>query len=854
MKNLFKKGISMILVCLMLLSAVTAFAARLTENPMVFVIGDSTAASYGESESTLSGWGQVLYNFFTDSYMVNDCAVSGASSRSFYNNYWNSIKAQIKKGDYVLIQFGHNDSKPDGTDSENLDDAAATIGRYTDPAGDKDTEGSFKWYLNKYVTDIEEAGATPILVTSIERRGDAYKAAENSQLYAWVTAMKEFAAEENKAIINIWDDFRAKIVSDCPSSSTKHPWFTSYTGLSGTDDTHLTRTGAMETSRMFAKKLKASSIALKSYLKTSLDSVVFEELQEKILEDFEDAAEGIMSVYNGWVVGGTYSNEKTPRVQVVYEDEAKTNKVLNFYRDGSQNTGIDSAPMNVIYTLKSAIGADTPDEVEESERYVKFSYKFRSEINGAGFPITINGKGFQLNPYPDSRFFFYYDYGKHNKYIESGELPTDKWYTFEVYYDLKLQKATLLIDGTRHFTEVDCATSKIDTIKIQPTRCSKATENHTWSYKVDDIELTTIDEATYCDYVGKLPDESYLIRETFNLYEAGTRLGASWNEWTIDNSKNAVSMINITEDPLNSSNKVLAFQRTGVPNGINTMSRTFTDALDNGFYELRFKTLKHTESDNVFELTIKDGETSLDSSNVAKADGWKISIDYNNGIVVIPNVASTTYSTSYTFNREGESITKDQWYDLRFIFDLTSDTGLVSLFIDGECVAENIAPPNKSNVIAERYNKGKIKSITMGLNRTIGSTIIKYKEGTTTRIENVDYSGNGTPIADVKFDDLVLKSVVTKPEAVVYSGNSITSVKIKSERMPKANEKMLVAVYSVQGESEILKSVSECEAVEYGSTALSLNNPLPVADGDVIKVFFWNMKNLQPIDFLKAEK
>ncbi len=861
MKNLFKKALCFTLTLLMLASmlSISAGAARLTENPMVFVIGDSTAESQGENEKTLTGWGQVLYNFFNDGYMINNCAVSGESSRSFYDKNWSNVKSQLTTGDYVLIQFGHNDIKQDGADDENLENEQTTTGRYTDPAGDKDTEGSFKWYLNKYVTEITAAGATPILVTSIERRLDAYKAAESSQLYPYVEAMKDFADEEGVAIINIWDDFRTKIVTDYPDSSTPHPWFISYYGG---DNTHLTRIGAMETARMFAKKLSQSSIALKSYLKDSLDSVVYEELSEKILEDFEDAAEGIVSSYNGWTVSGTTSNEKTPYVQVVYKDAEKTSKVINFYRDGTLNSGDDTGPMNTIYTFKNPIGADTASEVEDAERYVRLKYKFRSAVGGAGFNVSISGFSVGVTP-SSSRLFFG---SANNQYIDSKNgLDASKWYEYEMYFDLKLGKATLLIDGNRYYQNVEFAKTKIDKVQIQPSRCSTAGTNDTWSYFMDDIELSTIDEDTYCDYVGILPDETYLFKETFNRETVNTVPTGTWNEWNINSSAkySDIAMLRFTEDPKNKANTVLAFQRTGVPSGTNLMTKTFAEALDDGYYELSFKILKHNEKDNAFELTVKDGEKTYNTSGKRdEENGWKISFNLNAGTIVIPDKDSVTYETIHYFNGESsaEKINIDKWYNVKIIYDLTGDTGALSFFLDGELIANNITPPNTSNTIGSRYNKGKITAIVLGLNRTTGSTYIEYKkdaEGnpTTTRLEDTDYSGNGTLIADVKLDDLQLKTVTTEPLALIYSNDAtkVSGVKIKNERVANANEKMMVAVYS-NDTIPVLKGVSECETITYGKTELSLKTPLSVSSGDKIKLFFWDMLNLLPKGYIEATK
>lgn len=81
-------------------------------------IGDSTMATYDESTSDIRGWGMMFQQFFSAGVTVNNRAKNGASSKSFYIEapYWTTVKQQIKSGDYVIIQFAHNDEKNGGLD------------------------------------------------------------------------------------------------------------------------------------------------------------------------------------------------------------------------------------------------------------------------------------------------------------------------------------------------------------------------------------------------------------------------------------------------------------------------------------------------------------------------------------------------------------------------------------------------------------------------------------------------------------------------------------------------------------------------------------------------------------------
>jgi lysophospholipase L1-like esterase len=99
------------------------------------------------------GWAQPLQDSFAPACVtVQDKALSGRSSKSFYDEGdWTPIRNALRKGDYVLIQFGHNDEKSDDPT------------RYTDPFT------TYEQYLSDYIDDAQAKGATPILVTSINR-------------------------------------------------------------------------------------------------------------------------------------------------------------------------------------------------------------------------------------------------------------------------------------------------------------------------------------------------------------------------------------------------------------------------------------------------------------------------------------------------------------------------------------------------------------------------------------------------------------------------------------------------------------------------------------------------------------
>lgn len=155
-----------------------------SKTPTVYVIGDSTASLYGSDVYPRMGWAQPLPDDFAPACAtIADKALSGRSSKSFYDEgAWTPIKAALRGGDTVLIQFGHNDEKADAT-------------LHTDPFT------TYEQYLSVYIDDTTARGATPILVTSINRNEWT-----NGQLADthgnYPVAMRQLAQAKNVALID----------------------------------------------------------------------------------------------------------------------------------------------------------------------------------------------------------------------------------------------------------------------------------------------------------------------------------------------------------------------------------------------------------------------------------------------------------------------------------------------------------------------------------------------------------------------------------------------------------------------------------------------------------------------------
>ena len=120
----------------------------------IFVIGDSTAANKDTTGGKVErGWGMMLQNCFdADFIVVDNHAVNGRSSKSFLDEgRWDKVLEKIRPGDYVIIQFGHNDEK-------------AQPNRHTDPGS------TFDYNLARYVRETREHGGIPVLMNPVVRR------------------------------------------------------------------------------------------------------------------------------------------------------------------------------------------------------------------------------------------------------------------------------------------------------------------------------------------------------------------------------------------------------------------------------------------------------------------------------------------------------------------------------------------------------------------------------------------------------------------------------------------------------------------------------------------------------------
>ena len=261
------------------------FNVQRTEGkPVVFITGDSTVKNNDKDPDGMWGWGAVANTVFDETKIdIVNAAMAGRSCRSYLNEgRWERVYNSLKPGDFVLIQFGHNDISP--IDKPKYRGAIATAQdtchvyrmeaakedltkqnvidqklKSNTQVGSYEVVYSFGWYLKKFIQDVREKGATPILVSltprnewpngKIERRNDTYG--------KWYREVVEATGVEFVDLHNITADFLDK---KCGSKEKAMKYFNH-------DHTHTSLLGAKTNAQSIAKGLRANGSELAKYLR-----------------------------------------------------------------------------------------------------------------------------------------------------------------------------------------------------------------------------------------------------------------------------------------------------------------------------------------------------------------------------------------------------------------------------------------------------------------------------------------------------------------------------------------------------------------------------------------------------------
>lgn len=226
--------------------------------PTLYIAGDSTAAQKGGGEKPMTGWGEFLHEHFGSEITVDNRAVNGRSTRSFLaEGRLEDIGRDFRSGDYLLIQFGHNDQK--------VEDPA----RYSDPGME------YRRNLLTFLDFARSRGGFPVLLTSVSRRRfTAGGEPDPLAVGLYPEAVREVAAQTGTPLLDIFassqqlyrvlgEEGSRRLFMHLPANG--HPNYPD--GI--TDDTHFCKEGAARVAGLIAEAISRSAelAALHVYLR-----------------------------------------------------------------------------------------------------------------------------------------------------------------------------------------------------------------------------------------------------------------------------------------------------------------------------------------------------------------------------------------------------------------------------------------------------------------------------------------------------------------------------------------------------------------------------------------------------------
>lgn len=233
--------IAALLLPLFVFVAAPALPAPAREEIRIALIGDSTVCNYPTNQA-MRGWGQLLPERFSESVKFHNVARSGRSTKTFLaEGLWKTTLAF--QPDYILIQFGHNDSHGKGRPES------------TDAATD------FPEFLRRYVAEARAAGATPILVTPMHRRVFHADGKVTQELLPYADAMKSVAAAQQVPLLDLHAASGAAFEKLGDTDSTD------LSCCGSKDRTHFSEKGARLLAGLVAEGLRAAEPRLAKWLK-----------------------------------------------------------------------------------------------------------------------------------------------------------------------------------------------------------------------------------------------------------------------------------------------------------------------------------------------------------------------------------------------------------------------------------------------------------------------------------------------------------------------------------------------------------------------------------------------------------
>lgn len=221
----------------------------------IYLVGDSTMCLYDDSRFPQAGWGMPFVHFFDDTVEIENHAKGGRSSRSFIEeNRWQPIAEALNAGDYVLIQFGHNDAQ-----------------NSKDHPDRKTTPEKYKTYIEKYIAETRAKNATPILISPVTRwKFDDHGKAEEGHA-PYLKALTEVAKKHHVAMIDL-DTKSRELLNDMGKACSRYMYMYFEPGEyfkfpdGYPDNTHFTEFGARKMAEIVLNEIIAQDLELAKHV------------------------------------------------------------------------------------------------------------------------------------------------------------------------------------------------------------------------------------------------------------------------------------------------------------------------------------------------------------------------------------------------------------------------------------------------------------------------------------------------------------------------------------------------------------------------------------------------------------
>jgi rhamnogalacturonan acetylesterase len=260
----FSNSKNILILAVLVLSA-CAVAKKGYEKPTLFFIGDSTVKNgRGDGSGSMWGWGDLMQPLVdTSKIKIENHALGGTSSRTFLTRgLWDKVLAKIQKGDYIIMQFGHNDNGP-------LDDTSRARGTihgvgdssreiYNPILKKQEVVHTYGWYLSKFAKEAKAKGATVFICSPIPRNDW-----KNGKLIRYNGTSYGLWAEQTSRSTGVYFiDLNRLTANDYDAMGPEKvkPFFPN-------EHTHTSKDGAALNAVNVVKGIRSSSSSLKKFLK-----------------------------------------------------------------------------------------------------------------------------------------------------------------------------------------------------------------------------------------------------------------------------------------------------------------------------------------------------------------------------------------------------------------------------------------------------------------------------------------------------------------------------------------------------------------------------------------------------------